>query len=110
MNIKVLNSKYYKIPTPSGELHIHIDYDENKNIKEIFLRIAPLGTEISNLTAMLGVFLSEAIKNGMPVEKAIKHLNTSKSHKRVIIDENTTVETIEQAVCIALEDFVGENK
>lgn len=103
--IKNLNSIYYKIDTPSGILHIHIDYDNDNNIQEIFLRVSPIGTEISNITAMLGVFLSESIKRGLDLDKAIRHLNTSKSHKKIIMNENTTIETIEQAVAIALRDF-----
>jgi len=100
---KNLDSLYYQVDTPEGTLHIHIDH-KGGHVDEVFLRIAPIGTSISNLTSMLGVFISEALKRGLPLDKAIKHLNTSKSGRR-IIHENVSIETIEQAIGIALENF-----
>lgn len=106
--MKVLNSKYYNIDTPSGNLHIHIDYDDNNVIQEVFLRISPIGTDISNITAMLGVFLSESLKRGLPIEKAIKHLNSSKSHRKVILKEDINIETIEQGIAFCLKEYYNE--
>jgi len=109
MNIKkVLDSLYYQIDTPEGTLHIHIDH-KGGHIDEVFIRIAPIGTPTSNLTSMLGVFISEALKRGLPLDKAIKHLNTSKSSRRVL-HENVSIETIEQAIGIALENFRNKHK
>jgi len=105
---KNLESVYYQINTPEGTLHVHIDH-KNGSIDEVFLRIAPVGTQTSNLTSMLGVFISESLKRGLSLDKAIKHLNTSKSEKR-ILHENISIETIEQAVGVVLKDFSDKHK
>lgn len=105
--IKVKQSKYYKINTPEGLVHIHI-VGENGKIEEIFIRPVPIGSEIYNICAMLGVFISESIKRGLEIEKVIKHLNSTKSNKKIVIDENTVIESIPQAVAICLKDFLGK--
>lgn len=102
---KKLNSKYYKLPTPDGDLHIHIDYDDNNKIHNIFLRVPPLGTTLNSLTAMLGVVLSEYFQLGGSIEKINRHLRSVKSHKKVFLDENTQIESIPQAIELALKDF-----
>lgn len=110
---KKCESKYYKIETPDGFLHIHINYEKHQDkpiIKSVFLRIPPLGTTISSLVALLGVIMSKYFELGGDPEKIIKHLNSVKSSKRIVIDENTFIDSIPQAIAIALKDFLSTHQ
>ncbi len=106
MTKRTQSSKYYKIETPEGILHVHINYNESdKKITDIFLRIPPLGTALSSFAAILGVVISKYIQQGGDPEKLIKHFNSVKSNKKIIIDENTSVESIPQAIGLCLMDY-----
>jgi len=108
MKLKQLNSEYYRLETPEGFLHIHIDYDDNKKIHNIFLRKPPIGTTINSLTSFLGVALSKYFRLGGTIQGIAKHLRSVKSSKKIIVNENTHIESIPQAIEYALRDF--ENK
>lgn len=102
---KKLSSQYYKIETPEGFLHTHIDYDKDFKIHNVFLRIPPVGTTISGLTMALGIALSKYFRLGGTVDDIVKDLRSIKSSKKVFIDQDTYIENIMQAVAMVLLDF-----
>ncbi len=98
---KGVNSDYYEINTGYGPLHVNIAYDE-KGPSRIFTSISPIGTEISSLTSVLGIFMSKAIQSGFDPLKAIKHLNSAKGDRPIGFGPNR-VDSISHAVAIALK-------
>ncbi len=73
-------SAYYEIETGQGQLHIHINYDEN-GPKRVFVNMSPLGTEISGLTSAVGILLSKYLEMGGDPVRILKHLNSIKGDK-----------------------------
>lgn len=110
MNIKTFSSRYYDLEVPEGRLHIHIDFDEKeKKIKNIFLSLPPLGTTLSNMTSFIGILLSKYFQLGGELENILKHLNSVKGSKKVVLDDTTNIESITQAIAYALKDFKNKN-
>jgi len=98
------SSQYYQIQTGYGPLHIHINYNENGPF-QVFTNIPPLGTEISGLTALVGILLSKYLEAGGDPIKIIKHLNSIKGDKPWGFGENK-VNSIPHAIAIALRDHL----
>ncbi|GAB4028364.1 MAG: vitamin B12-dependent ribonucleotide reductase [Elusimicrobiota bacterium] len=98
------SSQYYQIQTGYGPLHIHINYNENGPF-QFFTNIPPLGTEISGLTALVGILLSKYLENGGDPVKIIKHLNSVKGDRPWGFGENK-VNSIPHAIAIALRDHL----
>lgn len=110
MTVKTFSSRYYDLEVPEGRLHIHIDFDEKeKKIKNIFLNLPPLGTSMSNLVSFIGISLSKYFQLGGDLDNILKHLNSVKGSKKVVIDENNQIESITQAIAYALKDFKQKN-
>lgn len=99
---KGVSADYYEIQTGYGPLHVNIIYDKDKGPLRIFTSIPPIGTELSSLTSVLGVFMSKAIQAGYTPEKAIKHLNSAKGDKPMGFGPNR-VDSIPHGVAIALK-------
>ena len=59
-------SDYYEIETGYGSMHINIAYDKERGPFRIFTSIPPIGTELSSLTSILGVFMSKAFQAVYP--------------------------------------------
>ncbi|MEW5950825.1 MAG: adenosylcobalamin-dependent ribonucleoside-diphosphate reductase [Elusimicrobia bacterium] len=98
------SSQYYQIQTGYGPLHIHINYNENGPF-QFFTNIPPLGTEISGLTALVGILLSKYLEAGGDPVKIIKHLNSVKGDRPWGFGENK-VNSIPHAIAIALRDHL----
>ena len=103
MPFKKEDSAYYFIDTPDGPLHIHLDHVDKK-ITRIFLNLAPIGSEMSGMTSALGIILSKFIEKGGEPLDLIKHLASIKGSQVTYFD-STPVESIPQAISIALEKF-----
>jgi ribonucleoside-diphosphate reductase alpha chain len=107
-------SEYYQIQTGYGPLHIHINYTEDSGPFQIFTNLPPLGTEISGLTALVGILLSKYLENGGDPVRILKHLNSIKGDKPYGFGENR-VNSIPHAIAIALKNhlkkrnMLGEN-
>ena len=97
---KGASSDYYEIETGYGNLHVNIVYDKEGPFR-IFNSIPPVGTELSSLTSVLGVFMSKAFQAGYPPEKAIKHLNSAKGDKPLGFGPNR-IDSIPHGIAVAL--------
>ena len=94
------NSDYYEINTGYGSLHVNVVYNEDGPFR-LFTSMSPIGTEISGLTSVLGIFMSKAFKSGYDPRKAIKHLNSAKGDRPIGFGPNR-VDSIPHAIAIAL--------
>lgn len=102
-------SEYYQIQTGYGPLHIHINYTEETGPFQIFTNIPPLGTEISGLTALVGILLSKYLEAGGDPVRILKHLNSIKGDKPFGFGENR-VNSIPHAIAIALRTHLKKRK
>ncbi|MBS3167945.1 adenosylcobalamin-dependent ribonucleoside-diphosphate reductase [Candidatus Woesearchaeota archaeon] len=98
---KGASSDYYEIETGYGTLHVNIVHDSDGPSK-IFASIPPLGTELSNLTCVLGIFMTKAFEAGYDPRKAIKHLNSAKGDKPIGFGANR-IDSIPHAIAVALK-------
>lgn len=73
-------SEYYEKQTGYGPLHVNIIYDEYGPYR-IFTNLPPLGTEISGLTAIIGILLSKYLEIGGDPGRILKHLNSIKGDR-----------------------------
>ncbi len=104
-----VSSEYYQIQTGYGPLHIHINYTEETGPFQVFTNIPPLGTEISGLTALVGILLSKYFEQGGDPVRILKHLNSIKGDKPVGFGENR-VNSIPHAIAIALRNHLKKRK
>lgn len=104
---KGVSSDYYEIETGNGPLHINIVHDKEGPSK-IFTSISPIGTELSGLTSVLGIFLSKAIQAGYDPKNAIKHLNSIKGDRPLGFGPNR-IESIPHAIALALKRHLEKN-
>jgi len=104
---KGIASDYYEIPTGYGPLHVNIVYDPEKGPFRIFTSIPPIGTELSGLTSVLGVFMSKAFQAGFRPESAIKHLNSAKGDRPIGFGPNR-VDSIAHGISIALKRHLNK--
>ena len=93
-------SDYYLIKTGYGPLHVHINFDE-KGPNQIFANLPPLGTEISGLTALIGILLSKYLAEGGDPVRILKHLRSVKGDRPLGFGPRR-VDSIAHAVAIAL--------
>ncbi len=101
---EIESSTYYEIKTGYGPLHIHINYDEDGPTR-VFTNLAPLGTEISGLTAAMGILISKYLEQGGKAEKLLKHLNSVKGDRPFGFGPNK-VDSIPHAISKALRDHL----
>ncbi len=99
---KGTHSDYYEIETGHGPLHINIVYDNERGPFRLFTSMPPIGTELSSLTSVLGVFMSKAFQAGYKPEKAIKHLNSAKGDRPIGFGPNR-IDSIPHAIAVALK-------
>jgi ribonucleoside-diphosphate reductase alpha chain len=99
-----VSSHYYEIQTGYGPLHVHINYDE-MGPYQVFTSIAPIGTEISGLTSMVGILLSKYLDLGGDPVKILKHLNSVKGDRPIGFGENH-VNSIAHGIAIALKSHI----
>ncbi|MFC1679735.1 adenosylcobalamin-dependent ribonucleoside-diphosphate reductase [Elusimicrobiota bacterium] len=99
-----MRSEYYQIPTGYGQLHIHINYDE-RGPYQVFTNIAPLGTEISGLTTLVGILLSKYLAEGGDPTRILKHLNAVKGDKPHGFGEKR-IDSIPHGVSVALREHL----
>jgi len=99
-----VSSQYYQIQTGYGPLHIHINYNENGPF-QVFTNIPPLGTEISGLTALIGILPSKYLETGGNPVKIIKHLNSVKGDRPFGLGEGR-VNSVPHGIAIALRDHL----
>ncbi|MBR9679255.1 MAG: adenosylcobalamin-dependent ribonucleoside-diphosphate reductase [Nanoarchaeota archaeon] len=93
-------SRYYKIDTGQGPLHIHINYD-NLGPVRLFANLTPTGTEISGLTTVLGILTSKYFQlGGSPID-LLRHFNSIKGDKPIGFGPNR-VDSIPHALSKAL--------
>lgn len=97
---KGVSSDYYEVQTGYGTLHVNIVYNE-KGPFRIFTSIPPLGSEMSGLVSVLGVFMSKAFQYGYEPDRALKHLNSAKGDKPIGFGSKR-VDGIAHGVSIAL--------
>ncbi len=100
-----VSSEYYQIQTGYGPLHIHINYTEDLGPFQIFTNLPPLGTEISGLTALVGILLSKYLEAGGDPVRILKHLNSIKGDRPFGFGENR-VNSIPHAIAIALKNHL----
>jgi ribonucleoside-diphosphate reductase alpha chain len=93
-------SDYYLIKTGYGPLHVHINFDE-RGPYQIFTNLPPLGTEISALTALIGILLSKYLAEGGDPVRILKHLNSVKGDRLLGLGPKR-VDSVAHAVAIAL--------
>lgn len=99
-----VSSEYFQIKTGYGPLHIHINFNENGPY-QVFTNIPPLGTEISGLTALIGILLSKYLEIGGDPIRVIKHLNSVKGDRPVGLGENR-INSIAHAIAVALRSHL----
>ncbi|NNN06630.1 MAG: adenosylcobalamin-dependent ribonucleoside-diphosphate reductase [Elusimicrobia bacterium] len=95
-----LASEYFQIRTGYGPLHVHVDYDERGPL-QLFTNIPPLGTEISGLTALVGILISKYLAEGGDPLMLVKHLNSVKGDRPIGLGPSR-VDSIPHAISIAL--------
>ncbi len=100
------NSRYYKINTGQGPLHVHINYDDEGPL-QIFMNISPAGTEISGLCTSLGIMLSKYLEQNGDPKALLKHLNSIKGDKPFGFGPKR-VDSIPHAVAKVLKDHLVE--
>jgi len=104
-----VSSHYYEIQTGYGPLHVHVNYDE-LGPYQVFTSIAPIGTEISGLTSLVGILISKYLDLGGDPINLLKHLNSVKGDRPIGFGENH-VNSIAHAISIALKSHLkGANK
>lgn len=103
-----VSSEYFQIKTGYGPLHIHINYNDDGPY-QVFTNIPPLGTEISGLTALIGILLSKYLEEGGNPIGIIKHLNSVKGDRPSGFGENK-VNSIAHAISIALRSHLKRTK
>ncbi|MDR0734548.1 MAG: adenosylcobalamin-dependent ribonucleoside-diphosphate reductase [Elusimicrobiota bacterium] len=104
-----VSSHYYEVQTGYGPLHVHINYDD-MGPYQVFTSIAPIGTEISGLTSLVGILISKYLDLGGDPVKLLKHLNSVKGDRPIGFGENH-VNSIAHAIAIALKSHLkGANK
>ncbi|MDT8286722.1 MAG: LAGLIDADG family homing endonuclease [Elusimicrobiales bacterium] len=99
-----VSSEYFQIKTGYGPLHIHINFNE-LGPYQVFTNMPPLGTEISGLTALIGILLSKYFEEGGDPVKIIKHLNSVKGDRPVGLGENR-VNSVAHAIAVALRSHL----
>ncbi len=99
-----VSSEYFQIKTGYGPLHMHINFNEHGPY-QIFTNIPPLGTEISGLTALIGILMSKYFEEGGEPLNIIKHLNSVKGDRPVGFGENR-VNSIAHAISIGLRSHL----
>ena len=102
-----IGSVYYQLETGHGPLHVHIDHHDGA-IQRVFSSIAPVGTEISGLTSVLGIVISKYLQLGGDANEIRKHLNSIKSDKPYGFGPKR-VESIPHAVSMALSKFMAQS-
>lgn len=103
-----LCSKYYKIPTRLGTLHVHVDFDD-KGIKRVFSQIPPVGSDTANTTALIGILLTKYFGAGGQPKDILKHLFSVKGQS-IGTWEGQTIDSIPQAIGMALNAFLDHDK
>lgn len=98
-------SSYYQIETGQGPLHIHINYDNIKGPKKVFVNLTPIGTEISGMATALGILISKYLDLGGDPIRIIKHLNSIKSDKPFGFGPKR-VDSVAHGIAIALRDHL----
>lgn len=99
-----VKSEYYQMQTGYGPLHIHINYDE-RGPYQVFTNIAPLGTEISGLTTVMGILLSKYLAEGGDPIRILKHLNAVKGDRPSGFGAKR-IDSISHAVSVALREHL----
>ncbi|HRY28845.1 MAG TPA: adenosylcobalamin-dependent ribonucleoside-diphosphate reductase [Elusimicrobiota bacterium] len=95
-----VSSEYYEIRTGNGSLHVHIDYDEHGPYR-IFTNLPPLGTDLSGLTAIVGILLSKYLEAGGDPIRILKHLNSVKGDRPFGFGAQR-IDSIPHAIAVAL--------
>jgi len=90
--------------TGYGPMHVHINYDDFGPTK-MFCHIAPMGTEISGLTAALGIIISKYFEAGGEPTRLLKHLNSIKGDKPYGIGAKR-IDSIPHAIAKVLRDHL----
>ncbi|MBW2969512.1 adenosylcobalamin-dependent ribonucleoside-diphosphate reductase [Candidatus Woesearchaeota archaeon] len=101
-----IGSVYYQFDTGYGPVHVHIDHHNGKVMK-VFTNIAPIGTEISGLTTVMGILISKYLELGGDLPALRKHLNSIKSDKAYGFGPKR-IESIPHAVSTALGKFLAQ--
>ena len=101
-----IDSVYYQFETGYGPVHVHIDHQEGRVLK-VFTNIAPIGTEISGLTTVMGILISKYLELGGDINSLRKHLNSIKSDKAFGFGPKR-IESIPHAVSVALGKFMSQ--
>jgi len=96
-----LLSEYYRIDTRLGTLHVHIDFDD-AGPKRIFSQIPPVGSDLANNTAFIGIMLTKYLQAGGDAQGILKHLFSVRG-TAIGEWEGHTIESIPYAIGIALQ-------
>jgi len=99
-----VSSEYFQLKTGYGPLHVHINYNEHGPY-QVFTNMPPLGTEISGLTALIGILLSKYLEEGGDPVKIIKHLNSVKGDRPMGLGENR-INSVAHAIAVALRSHL----
>ncbi|MDR0953699.1 MAG: adenosylcobalamin-dependent ribonucleoside-diphosphate reductase [Elusimicrobiota bacterium] len=99
-----VSSHYYEVQTGYGPLHVHINYDE-LGPYQVFSSIAPIGTEISGLTSLVGILISKYLELGGEPVALLKHLNSIKGDRPIGFGANH-VNSIAHGIAIALKSHM----
>ena len=99
-----VKSEYYQVKTGYGPLHMHINYNEHGPY-QVFTNMAPIGTEISGLTTVVGILLSKYLSEGGDPIRILKHLNAAKGDKPFGFGPKR-VDSIPHAISVALREHL----
>lgn len=104
---KTLKSAYYYLPTSQGSLHVHVDYDET-GPKKVFSQVPPVGSEWSNITALIGILITKYIEATGDVMSIIRHLSSIKG-ARIAYMDGVEIESLPHAIGAILRKHVEQH-
>jgi len=100
---RVLFGATFRVNTPVGILYITINEDE-QGVREVFINISKVGTEIASHVATEGRLISTGLKYGVPLDEFIDQLKNQKSSP--VWDKGKSIKSVPDAVSRILEDYV----
>lgn len=106
---KVLCGKTYHFSSKFGTIHFTINFDDNNNPIEVFIRSKKNGTDIHGFTESIARLISISIQHNVPIEAIIKQLKGINTGD-IIHYENLTCFSIPDAIAQILEKEISNNK
>ena len=100
---RVLFGATFKVPTPSGQAYITINEDQY-GIRELFVHIGRVGSEISTHTEAHGRLISNSLKYCVPIESMIAHLKDQRSSP--VFEQGGMIKSAPDAIAKTLQEYI----